>query len=429
MTRHRSDSDDARAHGGGSSVVSRVAAVRAPNEPESHIAMSSSTPLARLAGLLRSDRVSASLMLAAAVLGLILANAPTGDALLGLRDTHLAIPAVGIDLSIGHWVTDGLLAIFFFIVATELRHELVHGDLNSPKHALAPAVAALGGVLVPALIFVAFTAGTDQVGGWPIPTATDIAFALGVLALIGKGLPSGVRVFLLALAILDDLIGILLIAVLFATDLQPVALAAAAVGVALFALLGQVLRRSPGTAVRVLTVVAMTVLGVVVWYFVHDSGIHATIAGVALGLVLPGKQGDGAASAIQPFSNVLVLPVFAFSAALVPVAGLSLSTLEPVFWGIAVALVVGKLVGITAAGYLVTRLTGAGMHLGDLLAVGALGGIGFTVALLMNELAFVSDRGLADQGALGVLVGSGLAVVVAVIIVRLRVRISGRHDD
>jgi len=411
-------------------VIDRVAAVRAlePN-PKVSSPMSSTTPLARLAGLLRSDRVSAALMLTAAVLGLILANAPTGEALLELRDTHLAIPAVGLDLSLGHWVTDGLLAVFFFIVATELRHELVHGDLNSLKHAVVPAVAALGGVVVPAAIFIAFTAGTDQVGGWPIPTATDIAFALGVLALVGKGLPSTVRVFLLALAILDDLIGILLIAVLFATDLQPAALVAAAVGVALFALLGQVLRRSPGTAVRVLTVLAMTVLGVVVWFFVHESGIHATIAGVALGLVLPGKQGDGAASAIQPFSNVLVLPVFAFSAALVPVAGLSLSTLEPVFWGIVVALVVGKLVGITAAGLLVTRITGAGMHLGDLLAVGALGGIGFTVALLMNELAFVSDRGLADQGALGVLVGSGLAVVVAVIIVRLRVAALRRDAD
>ena len=174
--------------------------------------------------VLRSERFAAALLLVAAVLGLVIANLPFGPAAVDLKNAHLEIPWLGLDLSTGHWVSDGLLAIFFFIVAVELKRELVIGELNSLSKALLPAIAAVGGVVVPAGIFVAFTVGTDTVDGWPIPTATDIAFALGVLAVFGRFLPTRVRVFLLALAVLDDLIAILIIAFFFTTDADLAAL-------------------------------------------------------------------------------------------------------------------------------------------------------------------------------------------------------------
>ena len=195
---------------------------------------------------LRSERTSAALLLIAAVLGLVIANLPFGAALIGLKDEHLDMPLLGLDLSAGHWISDGLLAIFFFIVAVELKRELVIGELNSPSKAMLPAIAAVGGVVVPAVIFVAFTAGADTVDGWPIPTATDIAFALGVLAIFGTFLPTRVRVFLLALAVLDDLIAILIIAFFFTSDVDLASLGFATMAIALFGAISRLMKpRSP----------------------------------------------------------------------------------------------------------------------------------------------------------------------------------------
>ncbi|WP_210506932.1 Na+/H+ antiporter NhaA [Naasia sp. SYSU D00057] len=367
--------------------------------------------------IFRSERYAAALLLGAAALALLLANLPFGGALLGARDAHLPIPALGLDLSIGHWISDGLLAVFFFLVAIELRHEVTKGELASPAKALVPAIAALGGVLVPAALYLAFAGRSGYAEGWPIPTATDIAFALGVLAIFGPRLPSRVRAFLLALAILDDLIAILIIAVFFAHEPDFVLLIGAVIAVAAFGLLSRLASRP----VRVPVAIAMVVVALITWYFVYESGIHATIAGVALGLVMSPKPAHRAHHAIEPWSNGVILPLFAFSAALVAIPQVSLAELSPPFWGILVGLPVGKLLGITLAGAIavvIARRRGSRvLERGEILIVATLGGIGFTVSLLMNELAFARSEEVSDEGTLAVLLGSAVAIVVSALVV------------
>ena len=365
--------------------------------------------------IIRSERTAAGLLLGAAALGLLLANTAVGPALLDLQHAHLGGGLV--DLSVGHWISDGLLAVFFFIVAVELKHELVAGELNSFAKAIHPAIAAACGVAVPALVYLAFTAGSGLADGWPIPTATDIAFALGVLAVFGRGLPNRLRVFLLALAVLDDLVAILIIAVFFTTDPNLLELAAAAVVVAAFGLLSRLLRGRLRWPVGVL----MVLLAVLTWWLVYDSGVHATIAGVALGLVMARGPGGRTAHALEPWSNGLILPLFAFSAALVVIPSVSPAELSPAFWGILVALPVGKLVGISLGGWLGAftrpKPERSRISLLSLVTIGALGGIGFTVSLLMNELAFAGSATVRSEGTLAVLLGSAVSIVLAGVLV------------
>jgi NhaA family Na+:H+ antiporter len=372
----------------------------------------------------RSPRFSAIALLSAAVLGLLVANTALGPGLERGLDWHTPWGAVGLDLSIAHWVSDGLLAVFFLLVAVELKHELVAGELANPKTAVVPAIAAVGGVLVPALVYLLVTAGTPYTHGWPIPTATDIAFALGVLAMFGRGLPSTIRVFLLALAVLDDLIAIVIIAVVFAHGTDFLALGGAAVLLVVFALLGRRLR--PGSAAQPFLVVAMVVIGLVTWWLVYHSGVHATIAGVALGLVLPRRPGSTLHEHVEPWSNAIVLPVFAFVSAAVVIPAVGIRELSPMFWGVVLALPVGKVIGITLFGAIAGRLfRGPGrttLSLGSVITVGVLGGIGFTVSLLMNELAFAANEEIVDEGVLAVLVGSGIAMVASAVLVSVRAR-------
>ena len=372
--------------------------------------------------IIRSERVAAVLLLLAAALGLLVANSPLGPAVMDFSAMHLAVPGTSLDLSIDHWVSDGLLAIFFFMVAIELKHELVSGQLKGVSRAIRPAIAAVGGVIAPALVYVAFTAGSGYAGGWPVPTATDIAFALGVLAVFGRGLPSKLRVFILALAIIDDLIAIIIIAVFFTADPNLGALALAAVGVVVFGMLSRVLT----SRARPFVIAAMVVVGLVTWSLVYLSGVHATIAGVALGLVMALTPAMRTRHAIEPFSNGVVLPIFAFFAALVAIPQVAITELAAPFWGILVALPVGKIIGITIGGWLSGFVGGTGSPLDrpTLLAAGALGGIGFTVSLLMNELAFENSPEVADEGTLAVLLGSSIAIVVSGILVS---RLAARH--
>jgi len=380
--------------------------------------------------LVRSERVAAALLLAAAVLGLVLANTPIGPALQAAKAATGGPAVLDLDLSVGGWISDGLLAVFFFIVAIELRHELTAGELSSWHRALHPAIAAVCGVAAPALVYLAFTAGSRWQDGWPIPTATDIAFALGVLAIFGRGLPRRIRVFLMALAVLDDLIAILIIAVFFTKHPNPLDLLFAALGVVVFGLLSRLLRR-PGAGgmrrqARAAVAALMVLVGIVTWMLVHASGVHATIAGVALGLAMAGTPARRTAHVLEPWSNGLVLPLFAFSAALVAVPAVPVSALSPAFWSILVALPVGKLVGITLGGWLGGKIgpreASPGLGLIDALVVAALGGIGFTVSLLMNELAFAGDATVRDEGVLGVLLGSSIAIVAGGTAVALRAR-------
>src|SRR6478735_9356204 len=220
--------------------------------------------------LFRSERVAAVLLAVAAIAGLLIANSPLGDAAIAVRDAHPDTGLPVLDLSIGHWITDGLLAIFFLVAAIELRHELTHGELDTPRKALAPAIAATGGVVVPALVYLVIVRDPVEANGWPIPTATDIAFALGVLALLGRGLPRRVRAFLLALAVLDDRIAIAIIAVFFTRGLEPVPLLLAVPLIAVFGWLSA--RRSLPAALRV---VLLIVIGVAVWALILSSGVHA----------------------------------------------------------------------------------------------------------------------------------------------------------
>jgi NhaA family Na+:H+ antiporter len=362
--------------------------------------------------LIRSERAAAGILLGAAVLGLVVANTPFGPVVQSVKDAQLGPAALHLQLSVGAWISDGLLAVFFFIVAIELRHELTVGELSSWRKALHPAIAALFGVAVPACIFLVFAAGSGFQNGWPIPTATDIAFALGVLAVFGRGLPHRLRVFLLALAVLDDLIAILIIAVFFTRNPNLVDLAVAAVCVVAFWLLSRMLRGRLRGPVAVL----MVLVGILTWMLVHDSGVHATIAGVALGLVMSRPPARATAHALEPWSNGVVLPVFAFSAALVAVPAVPIGGLSPAFWGILVALPVGKLIGITLGGWIGGRIgsrsSGQPTGMLDTLVVAALGGIGFTVSLLMNELAFAHSGVVRDEGVLAVLLGSSVSIVV-----------------
>jgi NhaA family Na+:H+ antiporter len=367
--------------------------------------------------LIRSERTAAGILLGAAVLGLVVANTPFGPVVQSVKDAQLGPAAIHLQLSVGDWISDGLLAVFFFIVAIELRHELTVGELSSWRKALHPAIAAVFGVAVPACIFLVFTAGSGFQNGWPIPTATDIAFALGVLAVFGRGLPRRLRVFLLALAVLDDLIAILIIAVFFTTNPNLVDLAVAAVCVVAFWLLSRMLlSRMLRGRLRGPVAVLMVLVGLLTWMLVHDSGVHATIAGVALGLVMSRPPARATAHALEPWSNGVVLPVFAFSAALVAVPAVPIGGLSPAFWGILLALPVGKLIGITLGGWIGGRIgsrsSGQPTGMLDTLVVAALGGIGFTVSLLMNELAFAHSGVVRDEGVLAVLLGSSVSIVV-----------------
>ena len=372
--------------------------------------------------LIRSERSSAALLLGAAALGLILANTALGPGLMAIQGAHLAVPALGLDLSVGHWISDGLLAIFFFIVAVELKHELIAGELSSVSKAIHPAIAAIGGVAVPALIYLAFTASGDYAHGWPVPTATDIAFALGVLAIFGRGLPNRLRVFLLALAVLDDLIAIVIIAVFFTTDPNLGMLGLAALTAMAFGLVSRMLRGR----MRVPLAVVLVLLGVLTWVLVYNSGVHATIAGVVLGLVMSRLPARRVTHVLEPWSNGLVLPLFAFSAALVAIPQVPLSKLAAPFWGILIALPVGKLIGITIGGWLGSFVGRADqkpkLSLRGLIVIASLGGIGFTVSLLMNELAFSGSAEVVDEGTLAVLIGSGISMVVSGILVSVLAR-------
>jgi NhaA family Na+:H+ antiporter len=389
--------------------------------PGSLVGVFRPTPKGSAVFLFRSDRTAAMLLLAAAALGLTLANGPAANALFALTGAHLGIPGTPFDLSVSHWITDGLLAIFFFLAAIELKHELVHGELNTPRKALVPTVAAVGGVVVPAAIFLAVVRDPALQDGWPIPTATDIAFALGVLALVGRNLPGRIRVLLLALAVIDDLLAIAIIAAFFTDELHPLPLVLSVPVVLLFGLASSRMRTGrPGT------LAVLIPLAVLAWVLVFLSGVHATIAGVALGLAMAGSRASRTRHALEPWSNVVILPLFAFVAALVPIPPTPLGELSPVFWGIVIALPLGKLIGITGgmmvAGRLAARASRRALPFGDVLVIAGLGGIGFTVSLLMNDLAYAGAEDVAVEGTLAVMVGSLAAAMLGIALTVVRAR-------
>ncbi|WP_411070976.1 Na+/H+ antiporter NhaA [Streptomyces sp. cmx-4-25] len=381
-----------------------------------------------LADALRTETVGGVLLLLAAVAALIWANTPLSDSYESLRDFHFGPAALGLDLSVEHWAADGLLAVFFFVAGVELKRELVAGELRDPRAAALPVVAALCGMAAPALVYTLVNVlGDGPLGGWAVPTATDIAFALAVLAVIGTSLPSALRAFLLTLAVVDDLFAILIIAVFFTTDLNFAALGGALTGLAVFWLL---LRKGVrGWYVYV-------PLALVIWGLMYNSGVHATIAGVAMGLMLrcttrEGEEhspGEHIEHLVRPFSAGVAVPLFALFSAGVGVSGKSLGDVftQPVTLGVVLGLVVGKAVGIFGGTWLTARFTRAelnpGLNWPDVFALATLAGIGFTVSLLIGELAFTGDPALTDQVKAAVLTGSLVAAVLATVLLKLRVR-------
>ncbi|MEV7670895.1 MULTISPECIES: Na+/H+ antiporter NhaA [unclassified Streptomyces] len=381
-----------------------------------------------LADALRTETVGGVLLLLAAVAALIWANSPLSDSYESVRDLHFGPAALGLDLSVEHWAADGLLAVFFFVAGVELKRELVAGELRDPRAAALPVVAALCGMAVPALVYTLVNVlGGGAFGGWAVPTATDIAFALAVLAVIGASLPSALRAFLLTLAVVDDLFAILIIAVFFTTDLNFAALGGALAGLAVFWLL---LRKGVrGWYVYV-------PLALVIWGLMYNSGVHATIAGVAMGLMLrcttrEGEEhspGEHIEHLVRPFSAGVAVPLFALFSAGVSVSGKSLGDVftQPVTLGVVLGLVVGKAVGIFGGTWLTARFTRAELNpelnWPDVFALATLAGIGFTVSLLIGELAFAGDPALTSQVKAAVLTGSLVAAVLATVLLKLRVR-------
>jgi Na+:H+ antiporter, NhaA family len=380
-----------------------------------------------VADALRTETVGGVLLLVAAIAALIWANIPLlHDSYERVIHFHLGPEAIGLHLSIAHWAADGLLAIFFFVAGIELKRELVAGDLKDPKAAALPVVAALCGMAVPALVYTLTTAtGGGSLQGWAVPTATDIAFALAVLAVIGTSLPSALRAFLLTLAVVDDLFAILIIAVFFTDGLNFAALGGAVIGLVVFWLL---LRKGVrGWYVYV-------PLGLVVWGLMYNSGIHATIAGVAMGLMLrchrregeersPGEQIE---HLVRPLSAGLAVPLFALFSAGVSISGNALGDVftQPETLGVVLGLVAGKALGIFGGTWLTARFTRASLSdelaWADLFAVATLAGIGFTVSLLIGELAFEGDAVLTDEVKAAVLIGSLIAATLATVLLKIR---------
>ncbi|MDQ0985916.1 Na+/H+ antiporter NhaA [Streptomyces sp. V2I9] len=380
-----------------------------------------------VAEALRTETVGGILLLVAAVAALVWANA-FGGSYGEVSHFHLGPAALGLDLSVAHWAADGLLAVFFFVAGVELKRELVAGELRDPKAAALPVVAALCGMAAPALVYaVTAAAGGGSQAGWAVPTATDIAFALAVLAVVGTSLPSALRAFLLTLAVVDDLFAILIIAVFFTSDLNFLALGGAVLGLGLFyALLRFEVR---GWYVYV-------PLALVIWGLMYNSGIHATIAGVAMGLMLRCTRREGEEHSpgehiehlVRPLSAGVAVPLFALFSAGVALNGDALAGVftRPETLGVVLGLVVGKTVGIFGGTYLAARFTKAELNedlaWADVFAVASLAGIGFTVSLLIGELAFEGDPEMVNEIKAAVLLGSLIAATLAGVLLRIRVR-------
>lgn len=396
--------------------------------------------------ILRRETVGGFLLLAATVLALVVANSAWGEGYFGLRATYLQITFGELfwEISVGKFAADALLAIFFFLAGLELKREFVAGELRDPRKALVPVVAAIGGVIVPAIIYTAIVLddGPEALRGWAIPVATDIAFALAVLAVVGTALPLALRTFLLTLAVVDDLIAITIIAFFYTTDLEPLFLLASFIGLAVYGLLAQ--RYQEFFRLRETAAWAILLpIGMVVWFFMYESGVHATVAGVLLAFTVPvrAKGGDddglgprmGLAEIFEhryrPLSAGVAVPVFAFFSAGVAVGGwdgLVDAVSSPIALGIMAGLVVGKTIGITAATWLITRLPGVSLPRGvkwvDLIGLALLAGMGFTVSLLISELSFGQGSALDDVGKVGILLGSLIAAVLAVLLLGARNR-------
>jgi Na+:H+ antiporter, NhaA family len=363
---------------------------------------------------LRGETIGGILLLAAAIIAITWANSIWGDAYFALGAVTVGPEALGLNLTLSTWAADGLLAVFFFVAGLELKHEFVRGTLSQPAQAAVPIAAAIGGMVVPAIIFVIVAMTSDEAGalaGWAVPMATDIAFALAVLAVVGRKLPVALRAFLLTLAVVDDLGAITIIAIFYSKGFYVAYFALAVVLLGVYWLLQRKRVRSPLIYIP---------LALIIWWATHESGIHATVAGVAMALLTRAHADPGEAESpadrlqrmLLPLSAGVCVPLFAFFAAGVDLrtTGLIEPLLNPVAVGIIAGLVIGKPLGVVGTAWVVSRWTRANLNPAiswrDVMAVGLLAGIGFTVALLITELAYTGNSALLDAAKVAVFAAS-----------------------
>jgi len=382
---------------------------------------------------IKSEVSGGAVLLVAAVAAMLWANAPFGDSYESFWQTKLTLGfgQLAITEDLQHWVNDALMVFFFFVVGLEIKRELVVGELNERSKALLPLIAAIGGVLVPGLIFISLNLGGVGEGGWAIPMATDIAFAVAVLALLGKRIPSGVRLLLLSIAIIDDVIAILIIALFYSKDISLVWLAAGAAGILIVYLMQRfgVSRIWPYWAI-----------GIVVWVAFLSSGVHATIAGVILGLMTPAHPVKGRhviedlERQLHPWTSMVIVPLFALANAGIVISAsiLADATASMIFWGVALGLVFGKVIGIGFGISIAQRFgwgtTPDGVTSSHAWGVAALGGIGFTVSLFIAELSFENEQ-LLEYAKIGIFTGSIVSALIGVFLLTRRRSKAGAEVD
>lgn len=375
---------------------------------------------------IRPFRSSGILLLAVTIFSLILANSAYGASYLELLNLHLHIfpEELKLDLSVVHWINDGLMVLFFFLVGLEIKRELITGELSSPKKAALPAVAALGGMVVPALIYLYFNAGMGTEHGWGVPVATDIAFALAILSLAGPAVPVGLKVFLTALAIIDDLGAVLVIALFYTRSLQFDFLLMSIVPLIFLLVLNRMNSKK----------ISLYILGgIILWYCILQSGVHSTVAGVLMAMFIPLTASKNEPSLLEKFEsglhtpvNYLVLPVFALAnTALIINAELVSMIGGPVAMGVMAGLIIGKPLGITFFSWLAVRLHIADIPKGtdwkNITAAAMLAGIGFTMSIFISLLAF-DDVTHADTAKIAVLIASTIAGLSGFVYLKLTLR-------
>lgn len=398
---------------------------------ENRVTDRSARPVSVFREFLDGEASGGIILMGAALLALIVANSPLSDAYFAALKIYVG------PLNIGHWINDGLMAVFFLLVGLEIKREMLDGQLSTwPRRAL-PGIAAVGGMVVPALIYVALNADNAQVlRGWAIPTATDIAFALGVLSLLGNRVPASLKVFLTALAIIDDLGAVIIIALFYTSNLSLPYLGGAALVLAVLIVLNRM---------KVLNLLPYAVLGLVLWVLVLKSGVHATLAGVALALTIPLRVSPGLAHdlehsplhrmehALHKVVPFLIIPIFGFANAGVSFANMSLSALgEPLTLGVIGGLVVGKLVGVLATSALAIKLGLADLPMragwSHMTGVALLCGIGFTMSLFIGLLAFADDEMLQNAVKLGILAGSLVAALLGSAVLLMAPRVPADEE-
>ncbi|CAM2820661.1 Na+/H+ antiporter NhaA [Moritella viscosa] len=375
-----------------------------------------------LTQFLRTESSGGVLLIIAAILAMIIANSPFSDVYLGFLHTEIQVRVADIDInkSFSHWINDGLMAIFFLLIGLEVKQELVEGSLASRKKSLFPIIAAAGGMLAPALVYLSLNAANpDAIKGWAIPAATDIAFALGVLSLLGKRVPVNLKVFLLALAIMDDLGVIIIIALFYTADMSVLSLSLACACISILWLMHRY---------NIMSLTPYLIVGGLLWVAVLKSGVHATLAGVVIGFAIPMYRKDNKndvenphspaktlARWLHPWTKYYILPLFAFANAGVSLTNIQLSDMTSALpIGVALGLLIGKPLGIFSISWLAVKLKIAtlpdGINFKQIFAVSVLCGIGFTMSMFITSLAF-TDSVMADLARLGILMGSTLAAV------------------